>query len=74
MESKMTEKRAFISRARHLGFQNFKDQNTSNIEFEEFIDWLGFAKLTKKVRSLFSSGNLLINLKEESLLSTHIKS
>ena len=49
------------------GLLTLKLKNTSLIEFKEFICWLGFAKITKKVKTLFSSGNSSIILMEDIL-------
>ena len=49
------------------GLLALKSKHTPLIEFKEFICWLGFAKITKKVKTLFSSGNSSIILMEDIL-------
>ena len=50
--------------AKQIGLMDLKSPDVSLIEFEEFICWLGFVKDTKKVRKMFNSENLAINLME----------
>ena len=62
IDSKISEKTEILANAHQLGLLELKEEDVSHQQFEELISWLGFAKLTKKVMSLFSNGNLLINL------------
>ena len=50
-----------------IGLIDLKPKESSLIEFKELICWLGFAKITKKVRRMFSDENSAINLLEDVL-------
>ena len=58
-----------ITRAYEIGLQNLIPNNSSVNSFEELISFMGYAKITKQVRKMFSSDNLAINLLEDILMS-----
>ena len=64
-KSKIISKSSLYERAIEFGLLNLKPKHESSIEFEDFIWWLGFVKITKKVRMMFSSDNPAINLMED---------
>ena len=65
--SLLQSKQHHSEQAKQLGLMNLKPKDVSLIEFEEFTCWLGFVKVTKKVRKMFSSENSAINLMEDVL-------
>ena len=68
-KSKNISKLCLYERAKELGLLNLKPKNESSLEFEDFIWWLGFVKITKKVRMMFSSDNPAINIMEDLILN-----
>ena len=59
----------FIEQISKLGLLDLKPNESSQEEFSEFICWMGYPKITKKVRSLFSLNNPAIILMEDVLSS-----
>ena len=55
--------------ASKLGLLNMNPDYSSRKSFEEFVIFLGYAKITKQVRRMFSPDNLAINLMEDILAS-----
>ena len=59
---KLASKQSLAERAEKLGLMNLKPNEASQNDFEELICWLGYPKITKKVRNFFNSKNLEINI------------
>ena len=68
-KSKQVSEQSFTEQIEKLGFMNLKPNESSQEEFSEFICWMGYPKITKKVRSLFSFSNPAIILMEDVLSS-----
>ena len=68
-KSKFYAKTVLIESARQLGILGLRPDNASETEFGDFVCWLGFAKVTKAVRSLFGCDNLTINPMEDILMN-----
>ena len=68
-KSKIVFKQSFIEQISKLGLLDLKPNESSQEEFSEFICWMGYPKITKKVRSLFSYNNPAIILMENVLSS-----
>ena len=68
-KSKFMAKTTLIETAEQLGLLNLKPTSTSETEFGNFVCWLGFAKVTKAVKSMFGRDNLTINVMEDILMN-----
>ena len=66
---KVIPQQTLAERAEILGLMNLKPDEVSHKEFEEIICWLGYPKITKKVRSFFNSENKAINILSDTLSS-----
>ena len=64
---KLASKQNLAERAEKLGLMNLKPNEASQNDFEELICWLGYPKITKKVRNFFNSKNLEINILSDTL-------
>ena len=64
---KLASKQSLAERAEKLGLMNLKPNEVSQNDFEELICWLGYPKITKKVRNFFNSKNLEINILSDTL-------
>ena len=68
-KSKHVSEQSFTEQIEKLGLMNLKPNESSQEEFSEFICWMRYPKITKKVRSLFSFNNPAIILMEDVLSS-----
>ena len=66
---KQNSKEEITKHASKLGLLNMNSDDSSLKSFEEFVIFLGYAKITKQVRRMFSQDNLAINLMEDILAS-----
>ena len=66
---KLASKQSLVERAEKLGLMDLKPNEVSQNDFEELICWLGYPKITKKVRNFFNSKNLEINILSDTLSS-----
>ena len=64
---KQNSKEEIAKHASKLGLLNMNPDGSSRKSFEEFVIFLGYAKITKQVRRMFSPDNLAINLMEDIL-------
>ena len=62
-------KTVLIEEAEKLGLLRLRPDNASETEFNNFVCWLGFAKVTKSVKSLFGCENSAINTMENILMN-----
>ena len=68
-KSKLVFKKSFTEQIENLWLMNLKPNESTQEEFCEFICWMGYPKITKKVRRLFSLNNPAIILMEDVLSS-----
>ena len=68
-KSKLAAKTVLVKTTNQLGILSLRPDSASETEFGDFVCWLGFAKVTKAVKSLFGCDNSSINTMEDILMN-----